>query len=162
MAVIRRLVDSIKIRIFEFPLTEISDSITISAHDWTIPSHCYQTWVDKNFGKTHACELKKFRELNPEISWHLFDDGQMDIYMRERWSNRSIFQIYSNSKFGPMRADIFRYCLLYDKGGYYFDIGKGLNKPIRSFHDKSSSAMISFENNICITPPSSLSDYLLE
>jgi mannosyltransferase OCH1-like enzyme len=67
--------------------------------------------------------------------------------MMQHWSESPISDIYFQSRFGAMRADIFRYCILFDKGGYYFDIGKGLSSQITSLHDASSSALISFEKN---------------
>ena len=150
---IKRGFDSLRIRRNEFPLIELADSEITNASDWAIPAVGYQTWVDNQFGQTHYREISNFRALNSDLAWVLFDDEAMNSYMKKSWSEREIYEVYTRSKFGPMRADIFRYCLLYDRGGYYFDIGKGCSKPIRSFHGKSSKAFISFENNICITPP---------
>lgn len=153
IVILNRTIDSLRIKKNEFPLIELIDATTKSLNDWTIPAVCYQTWVDNKFGKTHYKEIANFRALNSDLAWVLFDDEKMNSYMQRAWSGNEIFEVYARSKFGPMRADIFRYCLLYDQGGYYFDIGKGCNKSIRSFHDRSSSGLISFENNICITPP---------
>jgi mannosyltransferase OCH1-like enzyme len=150
---LNRVFDSLRIRRNEFPLIELADSETTSSSDWAIPAVSYQTWVDNQFGQTHFREISNFRALNSDLAWVLFDDEKMNSYMQKSWSDSEIYEVYIRSKFGPMRADIFRYCLLYDRGGYYFDIGKGCNKPIRSFHGISSTALISFENNICITPP---------
>ena len=52
-----------------------------------------------------------------------------------------------------MRSDIFRHCILYDKGGYYFDISKGTQVSLRSLHSKSTEAIISNEPVECIIPP---------
>ena len=150
---LNRVFDSLRIRKNEFPLIELADLETTSSSDWAIPAVSYQTWVDNQFGQTHFREISNFRALNSDLAWVLFDDEKMNSYMQKSWSDSEIYEVYLRSKFGPMRADIFRYCLLYDRGGYYFDIGKGCNRPIRSFHGRSSTALISFENNICITPP---------
>jgi mannosyltransferase OCH1-like enzyme len=46
-----------------------------------------------------------------------------------------------------MKADIFRYCILFEKGGYYFDISKGCDLSLRSMHNPQADALISFEDN---------------
>ena len=138
---------SIRIRISEFPLRKISNSYSFSKETYKIPAVCYQTWVDNRFGRNHRKEIRKFRALNPDIDWVLFNERDLEDYMRENWKDHPIYEIFLGSKFGPMKADIFRYCILFDRGGYYFDISKGCSFPIRKMHNSSDTALISFENN---------------
>ena len=105
----------------------------------------YQTWVTNKFNKIHYFELLRFRKINPELSFKLFNDEQMNIYMRKNWSKHKISKIYNIMNFGPLRTDIFRYCILYDKGGYYFDIDKMCTRPLVSLHPKNATGLISFE-----------------
>jgi mannosyltransferase OCH1-like enzyme len=82
--------------------------------------------------------------------------------MNENWAGHKILEIYNKTIFGPMRADIFRYCVIYDRGGYYFDISKGCSVPIRSLHDVDTTALISYEENVCLLlPDSSLKQLML-
>ena len=138
---------SLNIRLREYPLRRITNYTAPLDATWKIPGICYQTWVDDKFGKSHASEIRKFRNLNPDISWLLFDENKLNDYMLKFWGQHPIYQVFIKSKFGPMRADIFRYCILFDRGGYYFDISKGCESPIRMMHDKNCEALISFENN---------------
>jgi mannosyltransferase OCH1-like enzyme len=113
-----------------------------------IPPIVYQTWETKQLGKTHAKEIERFRNLNPEFSFEIFDRAERDEYMKVAWGQHPIYEIYQKSLFGPMKADIFRYCILFEKGGFYFDINKGLVEPIKNFVKPESEALISYEYDI--------------
>ncbi len=142
--------------IFEYPLVEIRDQRgqqAPSEDDFLIPPVGYQTCVDNRFGKTHAKEILRFRSLNSTLDFILFDDRKMNEYMEAVWSQHLIYPIFSNAKFGPMKSDIFRYCILYEKGGYYFDINKGCRIPLRHLHSKENEGVISFETNWLGIPP---------
>jgi len=73
--------------------------------------------------------------------------------MSSNWSNHDISNIYFSSLFGPMKADIFRYCILYDLGGYYFDIAKGCNVPLTQLHNQNHDGIITYEENTFFYPP---------
>jgi mannosyltransferase OCH1-like enzyme len=143
----------------EYPLKTVSDRTAIQNHEFAIPPICYQTWETNQFGRTHAGEIEKFRNLNPGVSWVLFDASKLDEYMRINWKEHSIYDIYARSKFGAMRADIFRYCILFERGGYYFDISKGCNTPLQHLHSSNSEALITFEKNYRIELFDSGSNY---
>lgn len=144
---IARILTSVRIRIEEFPRRTLRDSYAVETNDWKIPNICYQTWVNHKFGRSHFAEIRSFRQRNSDISFVLFNEEMLNRYMRDFWGHHRIYQIFLDSKFGPMRADIFRYCILYEKGGYYFDISKGCDVPLRSIHNSQSEAVISFEDN---------------
>ena len=109
-------------KLTEFPLVKIEDRIVINSKDSLIPNNVYQTWETRYLGKTHAKSLIDFRNTNPSMSFYLYDKDKRDNYLKKNWSGHPIYNVYSNSLFGPMKADIFRYCILYDLGGYYFDL----------------------------------------
>lgn len=128
-----------------------------------IPKNIYQTFKLNSFGKRHFQEIIKFRELNKDLNFIFFDDEAQDAWMACNWSDSKIFQIYKNLKFGPSRADIFRYCVLYKLGGYYFDISKGCSVPLTSLHDEGSACLITFENNeVYIAPDKNIFNVLQE
>ena len=155
VGLLRRAYTSLQIRIKEFPLVELVDSSSTNFRTQRIPLICYQTWTNEFLGRTHHSEVTKFREINKDLSWKLFIDSEMTEYMKENWGHHPIYEIYDKAIFGPMKADIFRYCILFDRGGYYFDISKGCNIPITSLHEPSATALISYEKNECLIPPGS-------
>lgn len=124
---------------------ELKNSNSKIKYKQKINTTLYQTWVTNKFSKNHYYELLKFREINPQLSFKLYNDQQMDNYIKKNWSKHKISKIYNAVNFGPLKTDIFRYCILYDRGGYYFDIDKMCSKPLVSLHPKNASALISFE-----------------
>jgi mannosyltransferase OCH1-like enzyme len=118
-----------------------------------IAPNVYQTWVNRYFGKTHFNEILQFRKLNPDLNFYLYDNQMIESYMEEFWGHHPIFKIYQNSQFGPSKADIFRVCILNERGGFYFDINKGCRAPLNSFLQTDSDCLISYERNDCIIMP---------
>lgn len=132
----------------EFPAVELHDQRAEISEDSRIPNVCYQTWKSKKIPKTLLRSILEFRKRNADVSFILFDDNQMDSYMSESWSNHPIYEIYLRSSFGPMKTDIFRYCILYEKGGYYLDIKSGLSESLRKQHSIQTEAVFLFESNV--------------
>jgi mannosyltransferase OCH1-like enzyme len=131
----------------EYPLRPIDNYLSREPIRQKIPAIVYQTWVDNSFGKSHLKELDKFRSDNQDLSFILYDEIAMNEYMFNNWKEHQIYNIYILAKYGPMKVDIFRYCIIFDKGGYYFDINKGVNGSITELHDRDSTGLISFEGN---------------
>ena len=137
----------------EFPLVEIKDKIINHKSTNKIPQNVYQTWETRLLGKTHAKSIQEFREKNPTFSFYLYDKEKRDSYMESSWGKEDISKIYFKSIFGPMKADIFRYCILYELGGYYFDIAKGCKCPLNQLHDSNHIGVLTYEDTICYYPP---------
>jgi len=141
-------------KLTEFPLVPIYDFQSKKLINQKIPPNIYQTWEDNLLGKTHYNQIIKFRSLNEDMNFYFFDKIKRDGYMQKFWSDSNIFQVYKNSKFGNMKSDIFRFCILYERGGYYFDISKGCSIPIRALHSRETEALITNEPVETFFPPS--------
>lgn len=113
----------------------------------SIPNIVYQVWVNRNVPEKLARSIQQFRDHNPNFSFILYDDEQRDQYMLQRWGDHKIYPIFKKLVFQPAKADIFRYCLLFDKGGFYFDIKSGLKTSIDSVVPKQSKGILSYEIN---------------
>jgi mannosyltransferase OCH1-like enzyme len=146
----------------ELPLRELPDRPAAApVAVGKIPPVVIQTWEDRRFGKNHLREMAKFRDLNPELSFVLWDREQRLAYMRERWGAHPIFPIYQQALFGPMKTDIFRYCLMADRGGFYFDISKGCTVPLRTLCEPDAEALITFEPHTSPIPcPAAVAPHL--
>ncbi|NQU17552.1 MAG: hypothetical protein HQ564_05745 [Candidatus Saganbacteria bacterium] len=132
----------------EYPNCEIDHLFTsVPRGTSKIPNVVYQTWESNKLGKTHFKELKKFRGMNMDYSFEFFDNLRMDNYMSKYYRSHKIHQIYQNAKFGPLKTDIFRYCILFERGGIYFDINKSVNISLRDIIQDNDEAIISFEQN---------------
>ena len=135
-----------------FQILDGSDALELG-REQKIPKNVYQTFRYDSFGKTHFQQIKKFRKLNQDLNFIFFNEDDQVGWMDKNWAHTKIYEIYNNLKFGPSRADIFRYCLLFSLGGYYFDINKGCAVPLVSLHDKDSECLITFESNDVFIPP---------
>jgi mannosyltransferase OCH1-like enzyme len=112
-----------------------------------IPNNVYQTWRVDRFGKTHLAELARFRAVNSEYSFHFYDQARMDEYMEDHFSGEGILDVYRRARYGPIKTDIWRYCILWERGGVYFDINKMVNIPLAQLIAPTDCGIISFEQN---------------
>lgn len=141
-------------RITEYPLVEIRDQIAKNPPKQKINTIVHQTWIKNSFGKKHAKSIMKFRELNKNLSFKLYTDESMYEYMRANWGDHKIFKVFKNALIGPLKTDIFRYSVLYDQGGYYFDISRGCEIPLTKLHNNNSKFILTYEDTQCYIPPS--------
>lgn len=132
----------------DYPTIELKDSKGTERFLGNIPANVYQTWETTALTRRLHKSISEFRQLNPEMSFKLFDAPARDAYMKEHWSHRRIYSVYRDANFGPLKADVFRYCILFERGGFYFDISKGVSRPLREFIGPESKELISFEGNL--------------
>ena len=91
-------------------------------------------------------EIIKVVENNKKVcnncSFIFYDDDNCDKFIKNNF-NEEIYNTYKkiNPSYGAMRADFFRYCVLYKLGGIYIDIKSQINIPIFKLINK---------NDICI------------
>lgn len=138
---------------FEYRYFEIPDQIAELKTN-SIPNVVYQTWVNKKLPWRLLKGIKEFRNLNKNYTFLIFSHSERDEYMKKNWSHRKIFDIYQNALFHACKADIWRYCILYDKGGYYFDIKSACSIPISNLLI-SEGATLTYEKNFSLILPSS-------
>lgn len=124
-----------------------------------IPNMVYQTWRAPLFGRDHAAALQRFRDLNPDYGFAFYDEEGMDAYMAAHWGDHPIHAIFKAGRFGPLRTDIWRYCVLFDRGGVYCDIGKAAAVPLRELIPADADGVVTFEANAYVpenAPPAVL------
>jgi len=68
--------------------------------------------------------------------------------------SHEIYQIFKQARYAQVATDVFRYCLIYERGGFYFDISKALRVPIHSLLRPHSTGLITYEHRIWPTPGS--------
>ena len=86
-----------------------------------IPLDIYQTWYSKNLPpKMREC-VYELKRQNPEFKHHLYDDKECRDFIKNNF-DKSVLNAYDNLIPGAYKADLWRYCILYKKGGIYLDI----------------------------------------
>ena len=143
-------------------LVTIKDRLATQPCSQRIPPIVYQTWVNNDLFETHAGQVEIFRSINPNLSFELFTNEMVEEYMSRVWKGTQILSIFERATYYPMKADIFRYCMLYERGGYYFDISKACRVPITALHQPNDSCLLSYERNDCLIYPDSRLEKVLQ
>ena len=65
--------------------------------------------------------VKKIRRFNPRFNYHLYDDNECREFIKNNFDNE-VLNAYDSLIPGAYKADLWRYCILYKKGGIYLDI----------------------------------------
>ncbi len=107
-------------------------SNTTDLCNYKIPLVVYQTWKNKNINSDIINKIiNRNKILNPEFQFILCDDCECGKFILENFSS-DIYKAYMhlNPHFGAAKADFWRYCVLYKKGGIYLDIKIELKVPL--------------------------------
>lgn len=99
-----------------------------------IPKKIFQLISDKNNISPEFQEnIEYIKNLNKDWQYTLYDDKDIVEYITNNYGTKML-QYYNsiNPKYGAARADFFRYLLMYNEGGAYFDIKSGMKYPLSS------------------------------
>jgi inositol phosphorylceramide mannosyltransferase catalytic subunit len=110
-----------------------------------IPNRVYQTWKRPVLPFLLALEVKRFRRMNPDFSFSFFDDQSMVEYMESSYAGHPILKVFRDVHIPVVRADIWRYCILYKEGGVYCDIKSAMKVPLSQVLTEDLPELISFE-----------------
>lgn len=95
---------------------------------FNIPLFIYRTWMNSELPKSFERAWKATAAQNPGFSQVLFTDADMNRFMYRHFANEPVWNgaVYRafdaiNPLYGTARADLFRYALIYKKGGVYMD-----------------------------------------
>lgn len=100
-----------------------------SNYNSIIPLNIFQTWHSKELPPFMQKTVHKIKATNPNFSYYLFDDDDCREFIKTNFEEK-ILNAYDNLIPGAYKADLWRYCILYIKGGIYLDIKYN---PINNF-----------------------------
>lgn len=86
-----------------------------------IPLNIYQTWYTKDLLPKMKLAVNYIKINNPEFNYELFDDNDCREFIKNNFE-QNILNAYDSLIPGAYKADLWRYCILYKKGGIYLDI----------------------------------------
>jgi len=86
-----------------------------------IPLNIFQTWHTKQLPLLMNNSVNYIKQYNQEFTHYLFDDDECRNYIKENF-NISVLNAFDSLIPGAYKADLWRYCILYKKGGIYLDI----------------------------------------
>ncbi len=107
-----------------------------------IPRLISQTWRSRDLPDAARQLSERWRQLNPEFRWRLFDDSAAEAVVAA--VAPAALAAYRAFPFAVMRADLFRYAVMLRDGGLYLDMDMEALKPIGSLLD-GHAAVLSVE-----------------
>ena len=115
-------------------------------NDVIIPKIIYQTWFTKNIPEEILEYRYKMLEKNPDYKYYLYDDIEMDNFVKSNYDNRTYLN-FNKLKVPTAKADFWRYLILYKTGGIYLDMDSTIDINLNKFIHKNDRAILSKEKN---------------
>jgi len=86
-----------------------------------IPLHIYQMWHDLREMPTCVKDsIRLLKEQNPEFEHHLYDETMARKFIQDHFS-KEVVDAYDAVIPHALKADLWRYCVIYKNGGVYLD-----------------------------------------
>ena len=88
-----------------------------------IPKVVHQTFSSTNLPDEIRDIMEKNRKKCSECEFKFYTDSDCDLFIKNNF-NKEVYEAYKkiNPIYGAMKADFFRYCILFKEGGIYLDV----------------------------------------
>lgn len=86
-----------------------------------IPKIIHQTWYKKDLPTPIQVSIDNMMRLNKDYDYYLYDDIEMKNFVHDNYDEK-IIKAFDSIEIGAMKADLWRYLVLYKFGGVYLDI----------------------------------------
>lgn len=103
-----------------------------------IPKKLYLCYKSKKQIPEFA--LKEWAMLNPEFQIETFGDVEIIEFLQKEFGSATV-NAFKNIKHGPIKADFFRFHILYKRGGVYCDVDIEPLVPLKNIVDFSSDTL---------------------
>jgi mannosyltransferase OCH1-like enzyme len=104
------------------PINNISNVIVKSSNSLSqIPLNLFQTWHTKDLPPEMKKSVELLKSQNPEFDHQLFDDADCREFIAANF-DYCVVDAFDRLVPGAYKADLWRYCVLYIRGGVYLDI----------------------------------------
>jgi len=131
-----------------------------------VPLMIYQSWHTNSVPAKMKENIDKLIKMNPEFDYYLYSDEESAKYIQENFE-KDVVDAFNILKPGAYKSDLWRYCILYKKGGVYLDIKYSTvipfssviqNNPISYVYDRSFACQHlkdprGFYNGFISSPP---------
>ena len=119
------------------------------SYNTIIPMSIYQTWHTKILPPSMAVSVKLIKILNPKFNHYLYDDNDCREFIRNNFKV-DVLNAYDSLIPGAYKADLWRYCILFIKGGIYLDIKYAPLNGFKFINLTESEHLVADLNNIGI------------
>lgn len=113
-----------------------------------IPKVIYQTFKTNSIPWIARCYRWIIRLRNPQFRFEFFDDAAAESFLAEEFPPRYL-AAFQKLHVGAGKADLFRYALLYKRGGVYLDLDAMIHINLNRLILPDDEAVLSMEQNSC-------------
>jgi hypothetical protein len=116
--------------------------------NYKIPFIVHQTFYTKKLPLEIIKIIQKNKKICPRYKFIFYDDQDCEQFIKT-YFNKKIYNAYMmlNNCYGAMKADFFRYCVLYKLGGVYLDIKSKINIPLGLIIKPDDSCILDIPRN---------------
>jgi mannosyltransferase OCH1-like enzyme len=111
-----------------------------------IEKNIFQSWYTKNLHPLVEQKINTFKNLNPDYTYNLYTDNDMDIFVNENFKGE-IADCYNKLNIIVAKVDFWRYLILYKYGGVYLDMDSSINYSLNELIKYDDEAIITAEGN---------------
>jgi mannosyltransferase OCH1-like enzyme len=90
-------------------------------YDSVIPLDVYTCWHTKDLPPLMKQNYEKLISDNPKMTFHLYDENECREFIKEHFK-QDVLDAYNSLIPCSYKSDLWRYCVLFIKGGIYMDI----------------------------------------
>ena len=135
-----------------------------------IPKVIYQTFKTKNLSKEMNDIVDSWKLHNTNYEYILYDNNECKEFIRSFFDSK-VIDAYYKLRYGALRADLWRYCILYKYGGVYADLDTLCLDSIDNFITNKTEIMVPkdlwnsyhiFNSFIAIVPNHPIMDYCIK
>ncbi len=106
-----------------------------------IPKVVYQTFESNVVADGMASAIESWRSSNPEYQHHFFDANDRLEYIKRNF-NQDVIDAYLDLIPGAFKADLWRYCVIYNEGGVYVDADMICTQPLVDWIEPDTDLVI--------------------
>jgi mannosyltransferase OCH1-like enzyme len=116
------------------------DSIS---HGYKIPNIIHQTFISRKLPPEINRIVLHNKRMCHQCKFVFYDDQECDNFIKNNFS-KEVYDAYKtiNDVYGAMKADFFRYCVLFKIGGIYLDIKSVIKFPIFKIINKQDTCIL--------------------
>ena len=94
-----------------------------------VPLVIYRSWITNHIKPGMKATVDKTLSMTPEFDNYFFSDDDCIQFIQENFEP-NVAAAFKSLKPGAYQSDLWRYCILYKKGGIYLDIKMELHLPL--------------------------------
>ncbi len=115
-----------------------------------IPKVIHQTFSNANLPEEIKSIIAENKKKCPDCIFKFYTDNESELFIKKNFK-KEVYDAYKkiNPIYGAMKADFFRYCVLYKEGGIYLDIKSSfLNDPFKYIKEDDICILDIKRNNL--------------